>query len=71
MARNITRDLTKNNICIVSGMAVGIDAVAHKTCIENNGKTIAVLGSRFQLLDKSYKKTFSVSYRNFINIYRI
>lgn len=47
MARNITRDLTKNNICIVSGMAVGIDAVAHKTCIENNGKTIAVLGSGF------------------------
>ena len=47
MAKNITRDLTKNNVCIVSGMAVGIDAVAHRTCIENNGKTIAVLGSGF------------------------
>ena len=23
-------------------MAVGIDAVAHKTCIENNGKTILI-----------------------------
>lgn len=47
MAKNITRDLTKSNVCIVSGMAVGIDAVAHRTCIENSGKTIAVLGSGF------------------------
>ena len=30
---------------IVSGLAVGIDSIAQKTCIENGGKTIAVLGS--------------------------
>ena len=30
---------------IVSGLAVGIDAIAQKTCITNGGKTIAVLGS--------------------------
>lgn len=30
---------------IVSGLAKGVDFHAHKTCIENNGKTIAVLGS--------------------------
>lgn len=28
-------------------MATGIDSIAHKTCIENGGKTIAVLGSGF------------------------
>lgn len=35
--------LCKKNI-IVSGLAEGIDTEAHKTTIENNGKTIAILG---------------------------
>ena len=33
---------------IVSGMAKGIDSIAHETCIKNSGKTIAVLGSGFK-----------------------
>lgn len=42
-----TRELVFRNIPIVSGMAVGTDSVAHKTCLEYGGKTIAVLGSGF------------------------
>lgn len=38
---------------IVSGLASGCDTLAHKVCIENRGKTIAVLGTP---LDKSYPK---------------
>lgn len=44
-AQKITEFLVKNNIVIVSGLAKGIDTVAHKTAIENNGKTIAVVGT--------------------------
>lgn len=39
-----TQDLVANGFIIVSGLAMGVDAISHKTAIENNGKTIAVLG---------------------------
>ena len=37
--------LSQKNICIVSGMAKGIDASAHKGALLAKGKTIVVLGS--------------------------
>jgi DNA processing protein len=40
----ITADLVASGAITVSGLALGVDAVAHKTTIENGGKTIAVLG---------------------------
>jgi len=45
MATNLTHDLASDEFIIVSGMAKGIDAVAHQTALNANGKTIAVLGS--------------------------
>ena len=45
VAYQIGRDLAKHNIAIVSGMARGIDSMAHKGAIAGGGKTVAVLGS--------------------------
>lgn len=41
------KELYLRGVPIISGMAIGTDTVAHKTVLENNGKTIAVLGSGF------------------------
>ncbi len=44
VASEFAKELSKKDICIVSGMAMGIDGIAHNAAIENTGKTIAVLG---------------------------
>lgn len=38
-------DLVKEKYTIVSGMALGIDAVAHRSAMKNKGHTVAILGS--------------------------
>lgn len=40
----LTSQLVEQNFVIVSGLAIGVDTVAHKTAIDCQGKTIAVLG---------------------------
>ncbi|MBI5765928.1 DNA-protecting protein DprA [Candidatus Falkowbacteria bacterium] len=41
----IVADLSRQKITIVSGLAWGIDALAHEACLENSGLTAAILGS--------------------------
>ena len=44
MAQGIASDLGSRGISVVSGLARGIDAAAHRGCIEGDGSTIAILG---------------------------
>lgn len=43
-ARLFAKNLAKENVCVISGLATGIDSAAHDGAIGEDGKTIAVLG---------------------------
>lgn len=56
---DIVRRLVKNDFVIVSGLAIGCDTIAHKTSLETNGKTIAVLPSQLSKVYPTENRDFA------------
>lgn len=43
VTERLASELASNDVTIISGLALGVDSIAHKACLEAEGKTIAVL----------------------------
>lgn len=54
VAEKICTELAKRNFAVVSGFALGIDSSAHRSVLQQNGCTVAVLASG---IDVAYPKT--------------
>ena len=50
VTEKIASDLAANGVIVVSGLALGIDAVAHQATINEGGTTLAVLGNGIDLV---------------------
>ncbi len=59
-AKKFASLLSKNGICVISGLAIGIDSISHISAMQNIGRTIAVLGSGFNnIYPKENKELFN------------
>jgi DNA processing protein len=56
LAKDLAKDLANAGVLVISGMAYGIDSLAHWGAIESDGLTVAVLGSGVDLCYPSSNK---------------
>ncbi len=59
VAELLSKDLIQNGFTIVSGLARGIDTIAHQTCVKLGARTIAVMGSGLDIIYPTENKKLS------------
>lgn len=59
VTEKFTAELAQRGIVIISGLARGIDTIAHATAVRSGGKTIAVLGSGVDIIYPSENRRLS------------
>lgn len=63
LAKLLSKEMSENNITVVSGLAAGIDSIAQKSAIDYIGRTIGVLGCG---IDVIYPKNNRLLYEEII-----
>ncbi len=57
--KDVVKRLVEKDLVIVSGLAIGCDTIAHKTCLEMGGKTIAILPSQLGKIYPAQNRDFA------------
>ncbi len=50
LTEKFVKELVKNKVTIISGLARGIDTIAHETALKYGGRTVAVIGSGLDII---------------------
>ncbi len=59
MTELIVRELQEQNVLVVSGMAFGIDSIAHKAALQNSLSTVGVLAHGLDMIYPAQHKTLA------------
>lgn len=61
VTHKLTYDLASYGVIIISGLALGVDAIAHRSALEAGGTTLAILGNGLPALQPSTNRSLGES----------